>query len=141
MTQHDMALLNKAPINNTDAERSVSSINYELERRGAKQLAAAGSAHLTAKSMDLIELRPADCFKDYGKKAKKANKLIMEWAEAQANLERAGMTSKKAAKVSFEKRKLSDLDKLVSSGGPFTRANQVDDYLKKKKPSNKGKPD
>ena len=36
VTQHDMALLNKAPINNIDAERSVGSINYELERRGAK---------------------------------------------------------------------------------------------------------
>lgn len=51
------------------------------------------------------------------------------------------MTSKEAAKVSCEKRKLSDLDKLVSSGGPFTRAKQVDDYLKKKKPSNKEKQD
>ena len=105
VTQHDMALLNKAPINNIDAERSVGSINYELERRGAKQLSAAGSAHLKDKSVDLTELRSVDCFKDYGKKAKKANKLVMEWAEAQANLERAGMTSKEAAKVSCEKKK------------------------------------
>ena len=141
VTQHDMTLLNKTPINNIDAERSVGSINYELERRGAKQLAAAGSAHLKAKSVDLIECRPVDCFQNYGKKAKKVNGLVMEWAEAQANLERAGMTNKEASKVSCEKRKLSDLDKLVSLGGPFTRAKQVDNYLKRKRPSNKDKQD
>ena len=43
VTQYDLKLLNQAPINNIDAERSVGSINYELDRRGAKQLAAAGS--------------------------------------------------------------------------------------------------
>jgi hypothetical protein len=45
-----MSLLKKAPINNIDAEKS---INYELNRRGVKELKAAGAAHLKAKSSTL----------------------------------------------------------------------------------------
>ena len=82
----DIRLLNKAPINNIDAERSVGSINYELDRRGAKQLAAAGAAHLKAKSVDLVELTQTDKFKDYCKKAKRVNELVAVWVEEQENL-------------------------------------------------------
>lgn len=141
VTQYDMTLLNKAPINNIDAERSVGSINYELDRRGAKQLAAAGSAHFKAKSVDLVELHPAGTFKEYSKKAKNVNKLVQEWQENQLKLQREGMTRKETSQVSCERRRLSDLDKLVSLGGPFTKARQVDDYLKRKRTSLKDKQD
>lgn len=91
--------------------------------------------------MDRTERRPVDCFRDYGKRGRKANELVTEWAKAQANLESVCMSSKETAKVSCEERKLSDLDKLVSLGGPFTTPKQVGDYLKKKKSSNKEKRD
>ena len=42
--------LEKAPIHNLNAERSVGFINYELHRRGAKQLACASSSQVKAKS-------------------------------------------------------------------------------------------
>ena len=82
-----MALLSQAPINNIDAERSVGSINYELDRRGAQQLAAVGVAHYKAKSVNLVELRPPDSYIDYTEKAKRVNELVAEWVETQANLE------------------------------------------------------
>ena len=40
VTQHDLGILNQAPINNLDSERAVGSNNYELSRRGATQVTA-----------------------------------------------------------------------------------------------------
>ena len=141
VTNHDIAILKQAPINNLDAERSVGSINYELDRRGPKQLSAAGSAHVKAKSVDLVELHPVDEFKQFGKKAKRVNSLVTEWSAEQAKLEESGLSRMEVSRVSAEKRKLSDLEKLVAQGGPFTRSKQVDDFLKRKRLSDKDKQD
>lgn len=49
-----------APINNIAAERHVGSFQHKLSVCGACQLAAASSSIVKAKSIDLIELKPAD---------------------------------------------------------------------------------
>ncbi|KAK6168680.1 hypothetical protein SNE40_019871 [Patella caerulea] len=54
--------IKKAPIHNLNAERSVGFINYELGRRGTKQLASASACQVKAKSADLIEKRPSGSF-------------------------------------------------------------------------------
>ena len=91
VTNYDLSVLKQAPINNLDAKRSVGSINYELDRRGCKELAAAGAAHMKAKSVDLVELHPVEESKGFVKK-KIINELVAEWSEAQAKLEESDLS-------------------------------------------------
>ena len=70
-SQHALSRMNKeklekAPINNLDAERSVGFINFELSRRGAKQLGSASSSHIKSKAKDLIEKTETGSYKRYG---------------------------------------------------------------------------
>ena len=44
--------LDMAPINNSDSERDVGTINYELKIRGAKQSAYSSKSHVKAKLVD-----------------------------------------------------------------------------------------
>ena len=94
---------------------------------------------MKAKSVDLVELHPVEEFKGFAKKAKIINELVAEWSEAQAKLEESGLSKMEASRISVDKRKLSDLEKLVAKGGPFTKAKQVDDFLKRKRLSDKEK--
>ncbi|KAK6170820.1 hypothetical protein SNE40_019122 [Patella caerulea] len=63
----DTEKLEKAPIHNLTAERSVGFINYELQRRGAKQLACASSAQVKSMSVDLIDTQPSGSYSKYTK--------------------------------------------------------------------------
>ena len=63
VTEQYMSQLNQAPIYNLDSERSVVSINYELDTRGATQIHSASSSFLKGKSYDLIELCPPEEYK------------------------------------------------------------------------------
>ena len=73
VTQHDLGILNQAPIINLDSERAVGSINYELSRRGATQLKAASDSLVNNKSYDLIELRHVGDYKSFRGAAKAVN--------------------------------------------------------------------
>ena len=56
--------LEKAPIHNLAAERSVGFVNYELSTRVAKQLASASSAQVKAKAADPNAQRTARVFQE-----------------------------------------------------------------------------
>ena len=53
ISKFDQQKLSSAPISNLDAERSVGSINHELNIGGAMELNAASSAHVKAKGPQL----------------------------------------------------------------------------------------
>ena len=94
--------LDKAPINNLDAERSAGFINYELSRRGSTQLAVASSSQVKAKSADLLERRPAGSFKQYRSLVKTGGKIpeiLGAWQAKQAELKLAGLQDKEIANV------------------------------------------
>ena len=128
-TDQDMSKLNKAPIHNLDSERSVGSINYELDRRGATQIDSASSSFLKGKSYDLIELRPPEEYKKYETVSKKVNHLVEEWKEKQVSLELKGMTKKMTDSKAADKRRVKDLKTLKESGGPFTSVDEENAYL------------
>ena len=52
--------LNKVPINNLTSERHVASVNYGLDIHGANELNLVSSSVVKSKSIDLIELKPAN---------------------------------------------------------------------------------
>jgi len=128
----DKQKLEKAPIHNLDAERSVGFVNYELSRRGAKQLKSASAAQVKAKSVDLIEKRQAGSFRSYRHLVKKGGKIpeiLLAWHEKQAELKKRGMDDKEIANLAVDRRRNKDLSALKAVGGPFTSSTEVDDYV------------
>ena len=132
VTRIDLQKLNQAPINNLDSERAVGSVNYELGVRGATQLKAASDALVKNKSYDLIELHPADAYKDFKDAAKVVNNLVKDWKEKQMELQQSGLEKKEVESMACDRRKMGDLDWLKAEGGPFTKAEQVDKFVAKK---------
>jgi hypothetical protein len=121
--------LKRAPINNIPSEWCVGSINYELGVRGRNELDAASSCLLKGKSYDLVELKPASEFRKYKKLVKPVNKLVVEWKQKQSELQEAGLTKKESTSLATEKRKMGDLEKLKSYGGPMTKPEEVDKFV------------
>lgn len=132
VSKKDQSKLLKAPINNLDSERHVGSVNYELKIRGGKQLKAAGDSIVKAKSIDLIELKAVDehdKFRDLTKKDGKLVAIWKSWKESQDKLEEQGLTVKEVQNELTDKKRNADLDKLKAIGGPFTKAEEVDEFV------------
>lgn len=66
------AKFTQAPVHNLAVERSVGFVNYELLRRGARQLVCTSSSQVKkAKAADLIDTCIAGSFRRYAKLTKK----------------------------------------------------------------------
>ena len=130
VSDQDQEKLKCAPINNLDPERSVGYINYELGIRGAKQLGAASSALVKGKGHKLIERLVMD--KKYVKMAAKDGEVVeimKKWSESQQKMKEDGMEVKEMSNLQEEQKRHADLTELVRLGGPFTTAEQVDEFM------------
>ena len=140
ITAMDMASLATAPVNNLDAERSMGFINYELDIRGKKELAAASRSHVKSR---LAKLKEGNVM---GKEFKKITEkdgifesIMNEWKTKQDQLKQDGLDNKGVAKLAMEKQRNNDLTKLIALGGPFTSSTEVTDYVAKEDLSDKDK--
>ena len=123
--------LDKAPIHNLPAERRVRFFNYELSGRGSKQLAAASSAQVKAKSAGLPENRPSGSFRDYSRisKTKMPDRpIISSWNTKEEELKKQAMENKENANVAVDWWRNKDHSwapwaEHKSVGLPFGRAN------------------
>lgn len=132
VTKKDQAKLQHAPINNIAAERHVGSFQHELSVRGACQLDAASGSIVKAKSIDLIELKPADEFDRFRDLVRQDGKLVAlwnSWKDSQKRLEENGLSVKEMQNEELDRKRNADLQKLKSMGGPFTRTEEVDEFL------------
>jgi len=130
----DSAKLDEAPIHTLTAERSVGFINYELQRRGAKQLSSASSVQVKSKSADLIDKQPSGSYKKYKGLVTgggKVPEIMTEWNKKQGELIKQGLQKKEIANVFVDKRRIRDLEQLKVLGGPFTASEHVDLYIQK----------
>ena len=132
LAQMDQEKLEKAPVHNLAAERSVGFVNYELSRRGAKQLGSASASQVKAKASDLIDKCASGAFKAYAHLTKKGSKIpeiMRAWSIKQEELRKQGMQDKEIANLAVDRRRNKDLDSLKAMGGPFTSAAAVDQYI------------
>lgn len=128
----DPGKLEKAPIHNLDAERSVGFTNYELSMRGTNQLMCAYLSQVKAKSADLIENCPSGSFVVYRKIIKPGGRIpeIMDACNRrQQALTQEGLQNKEIANVAMDRRRNNDLEVLKTMGGPFTSSDQVDIFV------------
>ena len=134
LSQMDANKLEEAPVHNLAAERSVGFVNYELSRRGAKQLASASAAQVKAKSHDLIEKRPSGSFRQYANVVKQGGRIpeiMTNWNTKQEELKKQGLAEKEISNIAVDRRKNKDLSALKAMGGPFTCAEAVKDFMSK----------
>jgi hypothetical protein len=132
LSHMDAEKLEQAPVHNLAAERSVGFVNYELSRRGAKQLASASAAQVKAKSADLIEKCTPGSFRAFGgciKKGGRIPEILQEWSLRQEELRKQGLHEKEIANLAVDKRRNKDLNALKNMGGPFTSSSEVDNYM------------
>ena len=132
--------LKTAPINNLDSERSVGSINHELKVRGAKQLEAASRAHVKRKGLSLLGGQAVD--KKFLKLTKKGAELpstVERWEGKQAKLKKTGLEAKDVVNLAADRQRNSDFHKLTEFGGPFTKLDQVKNYIEKSEKDEKTK--
>ena len=69
---------------------------------------------------------PAGEFWNFVNLVKPYNNLVKEWKVEQSKLQDAGLTKKQIAALAVEKRRMKDLEKLKSYGGPMTTPEEVD---------------
>ena len=117
--------LKLAPVNNLDAERSVGSINYDLQIRGAKNLSTSSIAHVIGKSAALTEGKKADKKHRQIESQRILPMIVEAWKEKQAKLCQDGLSLKEAQNVNVDQRRNADLNKLKELGGPFTTSSEV----------------
>ena len=140
ITAMDMASLATAPVNNLDAERSVGFINYELDIRGKKELAAASRSHVKSRGAKLKEGEVmGKQFKKITEKDGSFESIMNEWKTKQDQLKQDGLDNKGVANLAMEKQRNTDLTKLIALGGPFTSSAEVTEYEAKKDVSDKDK--
>ena len=126
----DQEKLKHAPINNLDPERSVGFINHERKVRGATQLAAASRAHVSGKGSKLIEGGKTESrFRHMTGPDGEMTMIMKEWEAKQKELAAEGLDSKSVANLATDRQRNNDLTTLKSLGGPFTTADDVDNYL------------
>ena len=128
----DQEKLENAPVHNLDSERAVGSVNYGLKVRGAKEIKAVSSSLVKAGASELMKGKSVT--KDLKLMTRKGGALpeiLAEWEKKQVELKKKGMDEKKLSNVAQDKQRNGDLAKLTEQGGPFTKEEQVDDFLKR----------
>ena len=120
--------LKNAPINNLDAERSVGSINYDLQIRGAKRLSSSSANHVIGKSFALTEGKTATKKIRQLEKQRVLPAIVEAWTEKQEKLKQDGLSQKEVQNLNVDQRRNSDLNKLKELGGPFTTSAEVQEF-------------
>ena len=136
----DQDKLEAAPINNLDAERDVGFINHELDIRGKKNLRAASRSLVKGKALELTRGKVMDkSFKKLTEKEGGFTQIMKEWSMKQEQLKKEGLESKDVANLAEDKTRMKDLSELTKLGGPFTKCEDVREFVKDEAISEKNK--
>jgi hypothetical protein len=74
-------------------------------------------------------MKPPEEFKKYRKQVQAVNSLVKQWIQEQSELQLSGLEKKEAVGVTTERRRMKDLQKLKTMGGPFVNPKEVDDFI------------
>lgn len=126
----DQEKLKSAPVNNIDSERLVGQVNYGLKVRGNKEIKAVSSSMVKKGAAELLEGKQLT--KEITKMSKPGGALpqiLEKWEKEQKELQKQGMEAKEFMNISVDKQRNLDLSGLTNQGGPFTKPEQVQEYL------------
>lgn len=115
------------PVHNIAMERLCGLVDYRAKKLG--QLDAV-SRSILLDSTGKLRKQSDISFRKFNKQATAIQKIKLEWSEKMKSRFAAKLTEKQAVAVNKEEKRLISLEKLKLYGGPFTKACEVDEYLK-----------
>ena len=132
VSQQKKQKLQQAPVHNLNEERSVGSVNYEIQIRGKKNLNSVSKKIIINKGKDLLEAVNPNDMKKFRKAAAAIKELKLDWSkEVQKQQEQAfSEKEKKTLKYDSDKYQLlEELKKDEHFPGPFVSDNEVQQYV------------
>lgn len=128
-TEDEMKELDKTSVHNLSEERSVGSVNNELRIRGKRNLESVSRKLVLNKSFDLIEKKSPEEYRRFRKPAQAITSLKVEWRQKMKVMEEDAFIQKESINSHIDSIKYRDLEFLKSVGGPFTKAEEVQEYM------------
>ena len=73
-----------------------------------------------------------ESFRAFAAKVLEIKRVKREWSDRQAKMREAGLSKKETDQLKKENTKMKILEKLKEEGGPFTNADEIDQYMARK---------
>lgn len=124
--EQQAANIEDAPTHNMAGERDHGWIDYRLHK--SAKLSAVSRQHILQRCKEFRD-GTTSSFRSYRQAAKDKHDLELFWTDQMKQKMRQGSDSKREMAIIQEQKKLGLLEELKEAGGPFTSAEQVEDYL------------
>ena len=122
------ANIDDTPVHNLGMERSCGKVDYRLQK--LKHLEAVSRSIMLQKTQALRDNKPCN-FRGFKEELARVKELKLLWSGKMKAAREKGSDEKQEVAKQQEEKRLDVLDFLKSKGGPFTDANEVDEYLAK----------
>ena len=115
------------PTNNMDMERLMGKADQRLQK--LQTLSAASRSIVLEKTKALRAAQESSSFRSFRKVVDERREKEMKWNEKVKERFASDAEKKQQAALGQERKRLALLEELKSSGGPFTNAEEVNNYL------------
>ena len=120
--------IDDTPVNNIAMERTCGMVDQRLQKLG--QLEAVSRSIILSRSSELRDGNVSE-FRGFKAVVEKKKQLELQWKEKTKEKFAAGASEKQVVAQVKERKRLDILDSLKEQGGPFTDADQVQEYIDK----------
>ena len=124
------------PVNNIAMERQCGTVDHRLHK--LRELSAV-SRSMTLAHSEEVRAGKESSFRTYKEQVVAVKKLNMEWKEKIKDRLAKGADMKHVVAQTKERKRLDILDELKDLGGPFTSAEEVQEYIEREEISEKEK--
>ena len=124
--EEQCADIEQCPVNNLDMERQCGMVDQRLKK--FQTLPAVSRSMILSKSAELLEGKETN-FRSYRQELNKKRELELNWQEETKRKFANGAEEKQLVAQGKERKRLELLAKLKEDGGPFTDADQMQEYL------------
>ena len=124
------------PVNNKAMERQCGTVDYRLHK--LRQLSAV-SRSMALNHREQVSAGKESSFRSFKEQVEAKKKLTMEWKEKIKEKMAKGADMRQIVAQSKERKRLDILDDLKALGGPFTTAQEVQEFLENEDTTEKEK--
>ena len=122
------------PVTNMAMERLCGKVDYRLHK--LKQLETVSRSIILQQTEALREASNTS-FRSFAEEASRVRELKLSWSKQMNEKFKTGTTEKEAVAMQKERKRLEMMEKLKKCGGPFTSAEDVDEFMEVEKESSK----
>ena len=120
--------IDDTPTNNMDMERLMGKTDYRLQK--LQGLQAASRSIVLQKTAALRDASASSSFRSFRKQVEAKRELEVQWNKKVAKKFKDDAEKKQEAAVGQERKRLLMMENLKVEGGPFTNAEEVEEFLR-----------